>query len=56
MSRAVVYESFGGPEVLNLAEQFGVTLPSGFGYDLRLEKTARKNAVVAFARQKRLLG
>ena len=68
MSRAVTYESFGGPEVLNLtdvpephagadevrvrvartglnpmdwylasmpevAESFGVTLPSGFGYD-----------------------
>ncbi|SEF23848.1 NADPH:quinone reductase [Amycolatopsis pretoriensis] len=69
MSRAVVYEEFGGPEVLqvrevpephagpgeirvrvaaaglnpmdwglaahaNLAAQFGVTVPSGFGYDL----------------------
>ncbi|QIS19493.1 zinc-binding dehydrogenase [Nocardia terpenica] len=30
MSRAVIYEMFGGPEA---AARFGLTLPSGFGYD-----------------------
>jgi hypothetical protein len=37
MSRAVIHESFGGPEVLELREvagMFGHTALGGFGYDL----------------------